>query len=82
MIEFANTRTRLFLALVFFCAAISAGVVIPILVLLTFVLFPGIVSVGLFTYWIMGIGFVMLLPSYFLFRHHRKRFEDMQKRFE
>lgn len=80
--EYADTQTTYNLVALAWSLAIGAGIGLPVLVLLSLVLFPGRVTITTGTYWIMGIGFVLFWPLHFLRRHWLKRYEALRKKYE
>lgn len=80
--EYADTQTTYNLIALAWSLAIGAGIGLPVLVLLSLVLFPGRVTISTGTYWVMGIGFVLFWPLHFLRRHWLKRYEALRKKYE
>lgn len=81
-LEYAEVRTKLIFAMLAWVASCSAGVALPIIVLLLFLFFPGPVYVSSGTYWIMTIGFILLAPTYLIFNRYRQRFEELRNKIE
>ncbi len=78
----ADTLTTYSLVTVAWSIALGAGIGLPILVLLSLVLFPGRVTISTGTYWMMGVGFLLFLPLHFLRRYWLRRYGMFRKNHE
>ncbi len=81
-LEYAEVRTKLIFALLAWAASCAAGVGLPVLVLLSFLFFPGAVYVSSGTYWLMATGFILLAPTCLIFNRYRQRFEELRSKIE
>jgi len=81
LLEFANIHTLYTLTGIIACVTVTPAIIIPVLILLSLLFFPGKVLVKPNMYWLIGVSLLVFVPAIVGYRYWKKRYETLERKY-